>query len=130
ASTLAVATAWLAGAAAIANLAPLPGPRVPPVALWVAIGAAGALAVASSRLASRLRRASQAVRLVAFFMALLVPAIALYPSLFAFATEAKELLIAGEYGPQAVRQRDELKLRLGRTLDQIDMMPALAHFVA
>jgi len=130
ASTLAAATAWLAGAAAVANLAPLPGPRVPPVALWVAIGAAGALAVASSRLASRLRRASQAVRLVAFFMALLVPAIALYPSLFAFATEAKELLIAGEYGPQAVRQRDELKLRLGRTLDQIDMMPALAHFVA
>src|SRR5206468_191200 len=62
---------------------------------------------------------------------LLAPALAMYPSLFAFATDAKELLVAGEYGPQALRLREDLKLRLGHTLDQIDgMSPPLEELVA
>ena len=41
------------------------------------------------------------------------PAVAMYPSLLAFATDAKEQLIATEYGPQAVSLRDDLQERVG-----------------
>ncbi len=121
---------WLAGAAVTTAAMPVQGSAVPLAPLWTALGAAGAAALVVGRVSSRLRRASQAARLVAFFVALLAPAVAMYPSLFAFATDAKELLVAGEYGPQARRLRDDLKLRLGHTLDQIDTMsPPLEEFV-
>src|SRR5256885_10497325 len=87
-------------------------------------------AVLVGRVSGRLRRASQAARLMAFFLALLAPAVAMYPSLFAYATEAKELLVAGEYGPQALRLREDLKLRLEHTPAQIDAIsPPLQEFV-
>ena len=57
------------------------------------------------------------------FLALLVPAIAMYPSLSAFAIQAKERLIANEYGAQVIAQRDDLQQRLQRALDQIDALP-------
>jgi len=122
--------AWIAGALLATFVLQLPGPPMPAGPLWVAIVAAGASAVVLARVGGKLRRASQAARLGALFLALLVPAVSMYPSLFSFATDAKELLIAGEYGPQARRQREDLKLRLAHTLDQIDALPSLAQFVA
>ena len=106
---------------------PLPGHRHG-LAAWVALvvpGLARSCRTRQPSSASRSQRhsARRAVRGV------LAPAIAMYPSLFAFATNAEELLIAGEYGPQAVRQRDELKLRLARTLDSDRRDPALDQFV-
>ena len=126
---LGAAVAWMAGVLVAAFLLGLPGRPVPIGPLWVAMLAAGASAIVLARVGSKLRRASQAARLIAVFVALLVPAVAMYPSLFAFATEAKELLIAGEYGPQALRQRDDLRLRLAHTLDQIDALRSLPQFV-
>ncbi|OLC48580.1 MAG: hypothetical protein AUH43_09205 [Acidobacteria bacterium 13_1_40CM_65_14] len=123
------AVAWMAGVVLATFVLRLPGPPVPVGPLWIAMLAAGVSAIVLARIGSKLRRASQAARLVAVFLALLVPAVAMYPSLFAYATEAKELLIAGEYGPQALRQRDDLKLRLAHTLDQIDALPTLRQFV-
>ena len=67
---------------------------------------------------------------MALFAALVVPALAMYPSLFFYATAAKEKLIATTFAPQATSQRDDLKDRLYQTLDQIDAMPTLADFVA
>ena len=54
---------------------------------------------------------------------------ALYPSMLAYATEAKERLVGTEFGPQAVRQREDLQRRLQRTVDQIDAIPSLSAFV-
>jgi signal transduction histidine kinase len=122
--------AWVGGVLLAIYLVPLPGPPVPRGPLWVALLAAGSSAIVLARIGSRLRRASQAARLIAVLLALLVPAVAMYPSLFAFSTDARELLIAGEFGPQALRQRDDLKLRLARTLDQIDAITTLPQFVA
>ncbi|OLD19925.1 MAG: hypothetical protein AUJ01_05120 [Acidobacteria bacterium 13_1_40CM_3_65_5] len=96
------AVAWMAGVVLATFVLRLPGPPVPVGPLWIAMLAAGVSAIVLARIGSKLRRASQAARLVAVFLALLVPAVAMYPSLFAYATEAKELLIAGEYGPQAL----------------------------
>ncbi len=54
----------------------------------------------------------------------------MYPSLYAFATEAKEQLVATEFGPQALGQREALKEQLQQTVDEIDAQPSLAQFVA
>ena len=66
------------------------------------------------------RRVSQSARLAIFFLALLVPALAMYPSLLAHATEAKERLVADSFGPQAVSQREDLQQRLQQAVEQID----------
>ena len=126
---LAAAGAWLAGLAVGTNAVGHAAPAVPVAPLVVAFITAGACALALARLHGRARRASQSARLGAFFLALLVPAIAMYPSLFAFATDAKERLIAIEYGPQAAGQREELQLRLREALDEIDGLPSLGSYV-
>src|SRR5204863_5233564 len=102
---------------------------VPVAAAAVALVMAGVCAIALATLPSRARRVSQAGRLVTLFLALAGPSLALYPSLFAFGTAGKEQIIASEYAPQALTQRDELSSRLHTTLDQIDALPTLAEFV-
>ena len=75
--------------------------------LFIALAAVGACAAALGRPRGRTRRASQAARLGALLLALLIPAVAMYPSLHVFATEAKERLVATEFGPQAASQRED-----------------------
>ena len=65
----------------------------------------------------------------ALFLALLVPALAMYPSLLAFTTAAKERLIATQYAPLAARQRQDLQDALYATLDEIDAHPTLPDLV-
>ena len=74
--------------------------RAAVVALLVAGGVrAGAGARRTAGCAASRRRA----RLAVFFLALLAPALAMYPSLLAHATEAKERLVATTFGPQAAQ---------------------------
>ncbi len=121
--------AWLAGAI-ITTLAGRTTPIFAPVwPLWVALGAAGAAAWALARVNHRMRRMSQTARLGIFFLALLGPAVAMYPSMLAHATEAKERLVATTFGPQAISQRDGLQRRLQEAVDEIDAIPALPQFV-
>jgi signal transduction histidine kinase len=121
--------AWLLGATVAATLATRAAAPVPATALFTALSAVGILAVATRRFRSWSRRVSQAARLGAAFLALLVPAVAMYPSLLALATSAKEQLVATEFGPQAASQREDLQLRLRRALEQIDALPSLTGFV-
>src|SRR5262249_51242648 len=88
--------------------------------LLLAIAATGAAAIALSRLRSKARRVSQATRLLALFLALLVPTLAMYPSLAAFSTDAREDLIATLYAPEARRLRDDLQIRVQHAIEQID----------
>jgi len=121
---------WLAGLGVAAGVAQsVAGPR-PLAPLIAAAAAVGVCAAALGRPRGRVRRASQAARLGALLLALLVPAVAMYPTLHALTTEAKERLVATEYGPQAARQREDLATRrLPVALDQIDAMPSLREFV-
>jgi signal transduction histidine kinase len=121
--------AWFAGAA-VAIVALRAVAIVPVGPLLVALFAAGACAASLVRLRSRVRHASQAARMFALLLVLLVPALAMYPSLFAFATAAKERLVATDYGPQALGQRERLKEQLQQTVDEIDAQPSLAQFIA
>jgi signal transduction histidine kinase len=109
---------------------PLIGASLSFTPLPLAVATAGIGSYAVSRLGRTVRHASQAARLWAFFLVLAVPALALYPSLVAFVTEAKERLIATEYGPQVARQREDLQDALYTALSEIDAQPALADLVA
>src|SRR5205823_2570826 len=97
--------------------------------LAVAFTAAAASAIVLGRLSGRLHRLSQAARLGVFFVALVLPALALYPSLYADATDVKERMVVNAYAPQTLSQRDDLQRRLQQTVEQIDQVPALADFV-
>src|SRR6185503_20766531 len=70
-------------------------------------------------------RVSQSARLAIFFVALLGPAVAMYPSLLAHATEAKERLVAEVFGPQALSLREDLQQRLQQAVEQIDQIAGL-----
>jgi signal transduction histidine kinase len=117
------------GAVAVTFLLSRVRPQLPFTPLLAALAASGACAATLARFSSRLRRASQATRLFALFVALLAPAVAMYPSLFAFAISAKERLIADTYGPQALSQREDLQRRLNRAIEQIDQL-ALSDFAS
>jgi signal transduction histidine kinase len=131
-------TAWLrsvataSGAAGIVSvlwMANRAGDGIPAVPFLVAVGVAALAAMVLTRPRGMARRASQAARIGVFFLALLVPALAMYPSLTAFATAAKERLVSAEFAPQAARQREELQARLPRALSAIDAVSSLAEFV-
>ena len=83
-----------------------------------------------SRPRGPVRRASQAARFGLAFLALILPAIAMYPSIHAFAIASREQTIANQFAPEVVRQRDDLKLvRLPHALETIEAMPSLADFI-
>jgi signal transduction histidine kinase len=122
--------AWLIGIVAGVAAASALAPPLPIAPLGVALVVAGAAALTLARVSGRLRRASQAARIFTVFLALLAPAVAMYPSVLAFATDAKERLVATQYGPEAASQREDLERRLRRSLAQIDALPSLSDFVA
>jgi signal transduction histidine kinase len=68
----------------------------------------------------RYRHASQALRLVAGALVLLIPAFVLYPSVHHFADRGLRRLIEEEYARQASEQRTELKKKLSAVLQEID----------
>jgi signal transduction histidine kinase len=123
------AAGWAAGAAAVVVLLAADDPSIPPLPLVLALAIAAGCAVSLPRLRVRARRGSQSMRVGGAFLALLVPAMAMYPSLSAFAIQAKERLIATEYGLQAASMRDDLQQRLFRALEQIDELPGLPALV-
>ncbi|HEY7290594.1 MAG TPA: HAMP domain-containing sensor histidine kinase [Vicinamibacterales bacterium] len=119
---------WILGAAIVVAAVAVPW-DLPVVPLGVAVTAAGACAFALARIERQVRRGTQAARLVAFFLALLAPALAIYPSLVAFALDAKQRLVADVYGQQALSQREDLQRRLQRAIDQIDAIPSLPDYL-
>jgi signal transduction histidine kinase len=115
---------WLATLIALQVSNPVPlGPLV------VALAAVGACAVALSRPGGRARRASQAARLGALFLALVLPVLSMHPTLHAHAIGARERLIAEEFGPQALHLRDNLQESLRQALETIDGLPSLGAFI-
>jgi signal transduction histidine kinase len=120
---------WIAGAALAVAPLYLQVPSLPLAPLVAAIAAAGACSVVLTTLPHRLRRGSQAGRLVAVFAGFVVPAIAMYPSLLSYATASKEQLIATKYAPRAASQRDETQKGLNEALYQINAIQTLGDFV-
>jgi signal transduction histidine kinase len=125
----AAALAWVAGVALGLAAVRARDSTLSTSSLVWALTAVGSGSIAIAHLRRRAGRASQAARLLALFLALFVPSFAMYPSLLAFVTEARERLIATQYGPQARRQREDLQNVLYASLDEIEAMPWLADLV-
>jgi signal transduction histidine kinase len=122
-------TAWLTGVALAVGLLHSRDPSLPIAPLLAAVAAAGAGSITLSTIWRWTRHATQPARLWALFLALLVPALAMYPSLFVYTIAAKERLIATDYGQRAARQRADLQNALGRALVEIDAQRGLADLV-
>jgi len=120
---------WLAGLLAATLVLGRALTTVPIGPLSASLAAAGVCAWALGRPERRARRASQAARLGAYFAALLVPALSIYPMLHALATRAVEQVIAETYGPQAVHLREDLQNSLRSALEAIDRTPSLGALV-
>ena len=121
--------AWLGGAAAAIAAAGAAIAPLPPAPVAVALIVAGASAITVAEVGGRFRRASQSARIFMVFLALLAPAVALYPSIVTFAIDTKERLVATVLAPEVASQRQDLERRLRRSLVEIDSMRALADFV-
>jgi signal transduction histidine kinase len=128
--SLLIAGAASGGAALVLVLTHWFAAPVPGGPLVVAVGAVALAAALLSRPRGAARRASQAARLGLFFFGLLLPALALYPSLDAFAVSSKERLVAERLAPMVASQREDLQeRRLPHALEAIDAMTSLPEFV-
>jgi signal transduction histidine kinase len=118
------------GAAAVLVVAHAQNPAVPGGPLAVAVAAAGLAAALLSRPRAAARRASQAARLGVAFLGIALPALALYPSLDAYAVASKERLVETQLAPLVASQREDLQVRrLPQALEAIDAMTSLREFV-
>jgi signal transduction histidine kinase len=91
----------------------------------VAIAAAWRL----RRYRAALEHASQAARLTAFLIALILPSIVFYPSLVDAAGRARRQLVETRYAPEVVNQRRNLQLQLDEVMRQVDALPDLADLI-
>jgi signal transduction histidine kinase len=123
----AAAGSWMAGA--LVTMIAAGRLAVPTLPLMVAVAAVGSCVLALRGPRARARRASQAARMVAVFSALILPSLAMYPSLQAFTTDARDRLVAEQYGPAALRLRDDLQTSLNRAGEEIDALPSLKEFL-
>ncbi|HTL03033.1 MAG TPA: HAMP domain-containing sensor histidine kinase [Vicinamibacterales bacterium] len=105
---------------------------VPPWPTAVAGCASLALAWGLAWGRPRFRHASQALRLFAGALVLLIPAFVLYPSLLHFADRGLRRLIEEVYAEQAFQQRNQLQQKMRIVLEQIDRanLPPLADAAA
>ena len=95
----------------------------------VALGVVIALVAYSTRLEARYRHGSQAYRLTMMTLALLVPAVAFYPSMFDLGRAAKAQLVETRFAPQAINHRQTVQGLLEDSLDRIDAFPGLADLI-
>ena len=113
--------AWTASIAAVWTVAwtrQLAGlPRVEALAILAAVTAAAFL---RPRGLAGLRHASQGYRLVVGFLALLLPAIAMYPSLVFLQEGARRRAVETRFGPEVLTQRENLQDRLDAAQKEID----------
>ncbi len=117
----------IGGAAIFAASTTLP---IPAVGIWLPGLLAVALAWVAPEIGRKYRHASQVGRLLALFLALTLPAMSVYPSLFVHAERSKHRLIETRFAPQATGQREELQRIVRHSLQQIDALKGLAEVVA
>ena len=118
--TLVGAAAWMVPGLALATAGMVPG--LPFVAM---LGGSVVAAVLVPHLRPRFRHASHAARVLTLFLALLVPALLVYPSLLHHGEQTMRRLVEG-YALQAEQHPQDLQARLDDVLRQIDALEGLA----
>jgi signal transduction histidine kinase len=105
------------------------GGRAPMAPALVLLFVAVSAALVARRYGTKMRHASQAVRLFAAFALLVLPSLVMYPSLVHASADARRQLVELRYAPEVVNQRRDVRLRLIEALGQIDRIEAIADLV-
>ena len=120
---------WLIPSGVVAVLAEARGWPIPAEGVLTSAAACGIAALVGHRVVLWYRHASVAARILTLFVAFLVPALLLYPSIEFFAGRAMRRLIAEQYAVEALNHPQELQDRLSQTLNEIDALAALPTLV-
>ncbi|MEQ1760538.1 MAG: HAMP domain-containing sensor histidine kinase, partial [Vicinamibacterales bacterium] len=104
-------------------------PLTTDVVLLATVLTAACLAALSTRVSARYRHGSQALRVRLAAVAVIVPALAAYPVVFAQVSLAKRYQVETRYAPQAINQRQTIQRVLQDSLIQIDGITALDDLV-
>jgi signal transduction histidine kinase len=122
--------AWTTAFGAVAATGVSLGWRVPWVPTALAYFAVVLAAALSGRVVPRFRHASQGLRLILAFLALLLPAVVMYPTLMHFADRANHVEIERNFAPEVMSQREAIGTHIANAMDQIDAIPDLSGLVA
>ena len=120
---------WVAPTIVLAVLAASRGLATPASAIVLAALACAGAALIAPSLTVWYRQTTVASRMLALFMAFLLPALLIYPSVHFFAERSTRHLIETRYAVEAMRHPQDLNDRLQDALREIDAMPLLAQFV-
>ena len=126
---LAAAALWLVPIAAVAVVSASRRWPVPVSAVVLGAAACAVAALVGPRLVSWYRRATVASRILALFMAFLLPALLVYPSVHFFAERSMRELVETRYAVEAMTHPQALQDRLQDALDEIDTLPGLPDLV-
>jgi signal transduction histidine kinase len=102
-------------------------PPIASLALVLLVAMVGAWRLRRYRAA--LEHASQAARLMAFFLALAIPAVVFYPSLVDASGRTRRQMVETRFAPEVMNQRRNLQLQLDQARRQIDDLPDLGDLV-
>ena len=127
---IAAAALWVGPTVVIAVLGAGREWPVAGAAIVLAAFACALAALVAPRLVVWYRQTTVASRILALFMAFLLPALLIYPSVHFFAERATRRLIATRYAPEAMSHPQALLSRLNEALAEIDRMTTLPRLVA
>lgn len=120
---IATVVCWLAPLVVLAFARHMP--RSQGIPMIAVVAAVTVTALAATRLKARYRSGSQAFRVVMLMLALVIPALAVYPDVFQLASRAKTQLVVTRYAPQVIHQRGTITRAVTDSLTQIDAVPRL-----
>jgi signal transduction histidine kinase len=121
---------WIAPTIAIAVLARWRGLTAPGLGLVLSALACALAALTARRVVVWYRHTTVASRILALFVAFLVPSLLLYPSVDYFAEAAMRSLIETRYAVQAQKHSETLQERLTEARREIDALTGLPDLVA
>ena len=121
---------WTAPSFAVAVLSVTRGWPLPALGVALSAAACATCAWLARRAALWFRHATVAARILALFVAFLLPALVLYPSVNYVTVRTLRGLIAGQFAVQAQRHPEMLQDVLAEVRHEIDAVPNLADFIS
>ncbi len=121
---------WTAPSFAVAVLSVTRGWQLPALGVALSAAACATCAWLARRAALWFRHVTVAARILALFVAFLLPALVLYPSVNYFTGRTLRGLIAGQFAVQAQRHPEMLQDVLAEVRHEIDAVPNLADFIS
>ncbi len=125
-----LALVWVLPAIVVSGVAHTRGWPLPPWAIVASAAVCAAATLAGRRVVAWFRHGTVAARILGLFLAFLVPALLLYPSVHFYVERAMRSLIATRYAVQAQHQQQTLQDHLSEARREIDGLEVLPVLVA